>query len=352
MKVTPTTSPAQLGQQIAQNIYGELKSMSRDRVLRHQLSLKNDPHPHLLQRASTHRVSELTRQQLDAEPKPVQKTSFNHDFSQVPASKTRKNLNHTGMPDRLKTGLESLSGFDLSDVRVHYNSPKPASLQAFAYAQGSDIFLAPGQEKHLPHEGWHVAQQRQGRVRPTLYKNGTAINNDSALEAEADVMGNRANQAKPESAPPIRQSSASVTPSFVQRAWLYRGMQADAPNGAVPLLGNDAGFKLGVRDNEVTVAGELAQPATGGMSTSNDTAVPGFTVSTSYPGGAHGTINQATQPFRWKWRIDDAQLPATLTTRNDHDNHVMIEPQAAMTLGNFRNAVQGTQGQWQRIAPP
>ena len=52
-------------------------------------------------------------------------------------------------------------------IKVHYNSPHPAILQAHAYAQGSDIHVAPGQEKHLPHEGWHVVQQKQGRVKPT-----------------------------------------------------------------------------------------------------------------------------------------------------------------------------------------
>jgi hypothetical protein len=25
----------------------------------------------------------------------------------------------------------------------------------------------PGQEQHLPHEAWHVVQQKQGRVKPT-----------------------------------------------------------------------------------------------------------------------------------------------------------------------------------------
>jgi len=50
---------------------------------------------------------------------------------------------------------------------VHYNSDKPAQLQAHAYAQGTDIHLASGQEKHLPHEAWHVVQQKQGRVKPT-----------------------------------------------------------------------------------------------------------------------------------------------------------------------------------------
>ncbi|HET7795918.1 MAG TPA: DUF4157 domain-containing protein, partial [Rhizobacter sp.] len=68
--------------------------------------------------------------------------------------------NRTGMPDTLKAGIESLSGQDMSDVRVHRNSDKPGQLNALAYAQGNDIHLAPGQEQHLPHEAWHVVQQR------------------------------------------------------------------------------------------------------------------------------------------------------------------------------------------------
>lgn len=102
--------------------------------------------------------------------------------------------NKTGMPDNLKSGVESLSGHDMSDVKVHYNSSKPAQLNALAYAQGSQIHIAPGQEKHLPHEAWHVAQQKQGRVRPTMQVGGTAVNNDKVLEKEADNMGSSAMQ--------------------------------------------------------------------------------------------------------------------------------------------------------------
>ncbi|WP_276349193.1 DUF4157 domain-containing protein [Daejeonella sp. JGW-45] len=76
--------------------------------------------------------------------------------------------NQTGMPDQLKDGIESLSGETMDDVRVKYNSDKPAQLNAHAYAQGTEIHLASGQEKHLPHEAWHVVQQKQGRVKPTV----------------------------------------------------------------------------------------------------------------------------------------------------------------------------------------
>lgn len=98
-----------------------------------------------------------------------------------------------GLPPALRGGIEALSGMDMSDVAVHRNSSKPAQLNALAYAQGNDIHLGPGQDRHLPHEAWHVVQQRQGRVRPTVQlKTGIDINDDTALEREADVMGARA----------------------------------------------------------------------------------------------------------------------------------------------------------------
>lgn len=100
--------------------------------------------------------------------------------------------NQTGMPDQLKTGLESLSGYSMDDVRVHYNSSKPAEVGALAYAQGNQIHLGPGQERHLPHEAWHVVQQKQGRVKPTMQMRGAVnINDDVGLEREADVMGKK-----------------------------------------------------------------------------------------------------------------------------------------------------------------
>lgn len=101
--------------------------------------------------------------------------------------------NNTGLPDNLKSGIESLSGMSMDHVKVHYNSSQPAQLNAHAYAQGSEIHVAPGQEQHLPHEAWHVVQQAQGRVQPTMQmKAGVAVNDDVGLEAEADVMGAKA----------------------------------------------------------------------------------------------------------------------------------------------------------------
>ena len=44
--------------------------------------------------------------------------------------------NNTGLPNQLKAGIESLSGMSMDHVKVHYNSDKPAQLNAHAYAQG------------------------------------------------------------------------------------------------------------------------------------------------------------------------------------------------------------------------
>lgn len=111
-----------------------------------------------------------------------------------PSTILQRAENNTGLPDHLKTGLENLSGHSMDDVKVHYNSSKPAQLKAHAFAQGNNIHLAPGQEKHLSHEAWHVVQQKQGRVKPTLQMAGQAINDQPSLEKEADEMGRKASQ--------------------------------------------------------------------------------------------------------------------------------------------------------------
>ncbi len=130
-------------------------------------------------------------------------------------------VNHTGLPDHLKTGIESLSGLSMNDVKVHYNSDKPAQLQALAYTQGNDIHVAPGQVHHLPHEAWHVVQQRQGRVAPTMQARGQAINDDHGLEQEADTMGAKAKQLQVAPSTTIEEKSNGTTQQkVVQRKWV------------------------------------------------------------------------------------------------------------------------------------
>ncbi|MBT2560412.1 hypothetical protein J7E50_04130 [Pedobacter sp. ISL-68] len=97
------------------------------------------------------------------------------------------------LPDNLKNGIEALSASSMDDVKVHFNSDKPAQLNALTYAKSTDIHLAADQEKHLPHEAWHAVVQKQGRVKPTTQLSpDITINDDAGLEKEADEMGSKA----------------------------------------------------------------------------------------------------------------------------------------------------------------
>lgn len=118
--------------------------------------------------------------------------SIRNEASLRAASEMGTTPGKSDLPEALKSGIESLSGVSMDNVRIHYGSTKPAQVQAFAYTQGRDIHLGPGQEQHLPHEAWHVVQQSKGTVPPTLQANGVSINDNPALEHEADVMGAKA----------------------------------------------------------------------------------------------------------------------------------------------------------------
>ena len=62
----------------------------------------------------------------------------------------QKNTQDTGLPDSLKSAMEDIAGCSIADTKL------------YAYAQGTAIHIAPGQEKHLPHEAWQAVQQKQG----------------------------------------------------------------------------------------------------------------------------------------------------------------------------------------------
>lgn len=100
------------------------------------------------------------------------------------AATGRPNL--TGIPTQMKLNFEQRSGMSFDDVRVHYNSDKPAQFHALAYTQGAQIYVGPGQERSLPHELGHVIQQKAGRVRPTRWFRGQPINDQPELEREAN----------------------------------------------------------------------------------------------------------------------------------------------------------------------
>ena len=139
-------------------------------------------------------------------PEPIQRQSLDEEKKKKTIQPKGGNLQFTtsqssggqGLPTQLKTNMETMGGVNLSDVKVNYNSSKPKEVGALAYAQGNQIEIGPGQEKHLPHEAWHTVQQKQGRVQPNneIQAKGLPLNDDASLEREADIMGEKALQMK------------------------------------------------------------------------------------------------------------------------------------------------------------
>ncbi len=100
----------------------------------------------------------------------------------------------TGIPGDMQGRFEAYSGLSFDDVRVHYNSAKPAQLRAFAFTQGNQVHIGPGQEKHLGHELGHVIQQKLGDANISEAQRRTSfnLNLDPTLERRADWLSVRA----------------------------------------------------------------------------------------------------------------------------------------------------------------
>jgi hypothetical protein len=182
----------------------------------------------------------------DNRPKAAAQLKLKAQMETISASQpVQRKPNTTGLPENLKSGMEQLSGHSLDDVKVHYNSDKPAQLNAHAYAQGNTIHIASGQEKHLPHEAWHVVQQKQGRVKPTKQlKEKVNINDDVSLEKEADVMGAKALQLKTKTSEPV---TTKVNTAIEVAQLTKTGKTVGAATGTAVggVLGAVAGSKVG-----------------------------------------------------------------------------------------------------------
>ncbi|MFN6947247.1 MAG: DUF4157 domain-containing protein [Cytophagaceae bacterium] len=133
----------------------------------------------------------------EVQMKPMQFHSAGSEKVQMKSDTTTK------MPEHVQAKMESSFGTDFSNVNIH-TGEQASSVGALAYAQGNDIHFAPGRynpetqsgQELLGHELTHVVQQRQGRVQTTTQAKGLAVNDDPALEHEADVMGKKAAEGK------------------------------------------------------------------------------------------------------------------------------------------------------------
>lgn len=144
----------------------------------------------------------------------------------------QKKPNNTGLPVNLKTDIENLSGYSMDDVKVYYNSDKPVQFQALTYAQGNNIHVGFGQEKHLPHEVWRVVQQKRERVQPTMQMRGGNINDNEGLVKEADLMGMVVQLKK------VSNPSNNVTQLYFEEPW-FQALPAEEQE-TLRILKNDS----------------------------------------------------------------------------------------------------------------
>jgi hypothetical protein len=158
-------------------------------VVQLQRALGNHAVGALLRRRAAGATERIEDEERDEEEPATQRQPASTSAAPAPAP---ARPDHTGVPHGLRSGVEALSGLPMDGVRVHYNSPAPAQVDAHSFARWPDIHIGPGREKDLGHELWHGVQQMQGRVQPTIDVDGVAVNDDPALEREADEMAARA----------------------------------------------------------------------------------------------------------------------------------------------------------------
>jgi len=150
-----------------------------------------------------------------------------------------------GLPEGLRARMEGSFGTDFGGVQIHAESSQAAALGAEAFAYGDALHFAPGRfqpetqagQALVGHELAHVVQQRAGRVAASAQARGVAINQDPALEREADEQGARAARGEPAAA--TMGGSSAVAP-VVQGVWL-----SDPKQGVYELPGDVPPPRLG-----------------------------------------------------------------------------------------------------------
>jgi hypothetical protein len=171
---------------------------------------------------------------------------------QINSGKEKKN--NTGIPDNIKKGIEAISGISLDDVRVYYNSLKPEEIDAHAYAEGNNVYIASGQEEHLPHELWHIVQQKDGLVKATGKVKGKKVNEKENLEADAnkkakEVRGLPKENKETHSAP--LRDLGSPSENIAQMVKL--GDPSDMSDGWTNILDTTGDWMAYIRSGEVCI---------------------------------------------------------------------------------------------------
>lgn len=117
---------------------------------------------------------------------------MNENSKQILSEPFQKKENNTSLPYSLRSGMEEQSGLSPGDVKLRYNSDKPAELGALTHTWGKPIQLR--QERHLPYKDRQVVMQARDRFYPTLQQKSSGINDERVQR----TVGNRAMKKSPQ----------------------------------------------------------------------------------------------------------------------------------------------------------
>lgn len=206
----------------------------------------------------------LQFQEAEEEEMPVQRKGpvppMNTDSDELSQSNSSSS---DKMPPLVQRKMESSFGADFSNVNIHKNSAQSTDMNAHAFTQGNDIHFAPGQynpesqqgQELLGHELTHVVQQRAGVVKPTTQMKGVGVNDDAALENEADVMGKKAAEGKPAEVAGVGSGIQKETAVENLSEWRKSGKL----NGKVPVRDENSVPDANVAEDEGTYLALLAE---------------------------------------------------------------------------------------------
>lgn len=274
-----------------------------------------------------------------------------HQFDNIPVHSSHaraREENPTGLPDELKANLERASGLELSAMRVRRNSDKPSKIAAHAYTQGTEIHLAPGQERHLAHEAWHVVQQLQGRVRPLrTLETGAPVNDDPALEHEADTMGaalapSGSFAMSQGTAPAVSTTSPASAP--IQGAWATVQGTGERLN-LTTLKGETSptGKQLYKHSGTGDMYEEVSNSAVGGLEVKPYAAVPSFKFGSSVRDAYEDweTTQTTGLPLNTQWGPVTARhhrgAPYAQSQAKDYGNAALSDTYASYVSGLRNN---------------
>jgi hypothetical protein len=129
----------------------------------------------------------------------------------------------TGLPEQLMSGVECLSGVSLDNVRVHYNSAKPAQLNALGHTQvnTSNSVL---QAKFV-----QLSEARIIHIRAEAEKRGEDLETDylqGLVEKESDQVWGEHGKDNPELFIPIARIVAAaayrdISKGIEKKTWIY-----------------------------------------------------------------------------------------------------------------------------------